>query len=135
MNLLLLFIHEDIMSSIFTTITVLQIFRNLGVMGSSVLPQSMQAIYAKLGFVTLDIEFIQPGCLTLASDFVSRFEANLFVLGLAIAPALVGIFLLLLALRLLAWCDPAGRILQPHRRHSACKCQNPVVYISQGSPP
>ena len=60
-NVLFFCAPEDIVNAAFSTVSVLQMFRAIGMMGSQAVPDGIFRFYQQLGLVTLDFEFSQPG--------------------------------------------------------------------------
>ena len=59
-NMGLFFAHYDIMNVMADTIGTLQMFRAIGLMASTGLPEGIYNFYSKLGLLALDVEFGQP---------------------------------------------------------------------------
>ena len=62
LDLVLIFAHLDLANSFCDVIGTAQMFRAIGLMGAAALPEMVQNFYFKLGLVTFDFEFVQPGC-------------------------------------------------------------------------
>ena len=60
-DLVLMFMHLDIVNSVIDIIMTLQMFRGIGLMGSAALPERILSIYEDLGVFTFDFEFLQAG--------------------------------------------------------------------------
>ena len=60
-NTCLFFLPYDVMNVVFGTIGTLQTYRAIGLMGSTMLPEAILQFYSKLGLISLDFEFGQPG--------------------------------------------------------------------------
>ena len=68
------------------TLVTLKLFRAIGLMGSAVLPEALITFYSKLGLITLDFEFTQPGCGGSSSAFLEIYKLNISMVVLASAP-------------------------------------------------
>jgi hypothetical protein len=75
---------------------MLKMFRSIGMMSSSVLPDFMQEFYARLAVFTLDFEFAQPGCGGTSSSFMDVTILNAMLLGTVLAPVVIGMPILAL---------------------------------------
>ena len=69
-NLCLFFLPYDVMNRLFDMICTFQMFRAIGLLTGSQLPEGVLNFYDSLGLIALDYEFGQPGCEGTASNFV-----------------------------------------------------------------
>ena len=98
-NFCLFFLHYDIMNTLFGVISARQMFRAIGLLGGSALPDGILNFYGSLGLIAMDYEFGQPGCEGTRSDFVGIYQVNLAMLVLAASP----VVLFMPALSIFGW--------------------------------
>ena len=61
------------------------------------MPESMMSFYDKLALITLDFQFIRPGCGTTSSSFLSIYLLNFSLVAAAASPIAIIVPLIMFA--------------------------------------